>query len=78
MALELSKLIKLTYLNLELAKILFIFNIKIFINNKIGDILIKYLGLGLSKLIYLNQLTLWLKFCLFENKIGDIGAILLT
>ena len=32
----------------------------IFINNKIGYIGIKYLGLGLSKLIKLNKLFLFL------------------
>ena len=30
------------------------------ISNKIGDIGTKYFGLGISKLIELNKLTLWL------------------
>ena len=46
---------------------------KIFtLNNKICDIGIKYLGLGLSKLIKLNYLKLEFSF-IFNNKIGDIG-----
>ena len=40
--------------------------------NKIGDIGIKYLGLGLSKLIKLINLNINLKY-LFKNNIGNIG-----
>ena len=52
----LSKLIKLKYLNL---------NLDYNFNNKIGDIGIKYLGLGLSKLIKLNKLILLLRYFIF-------------
>ena len=42
----------------------------IFFNNKISDIGIKYLGLGLSKLIKLNYLDLNLRLIfIFVNKI---------
>ena len=41
--------------------------------NKIGDIGIKYLGLGLSKLIKLINLILYLEKY-FSNEIGYIGT----
>ena len=41
---------------------------KIFIlNNKICDIGIKYLGLGLFKLIKLNNITLYLKYFIYDS-----------
>ena len=59
LGLGLSKLIKLTNLELLLYKIIFIFI------NKIGDIGSKYLGLGLSRLIKLISLGLYLRLEIF-------------
>ena len=44
------------------------------LQNKIGDLGTKYLGLGLSKLIKLNYLEFYLYQKVSSNKIGDLGT----